>query len=333
MNDEDANDPNDYLWSGEGTPDPLVASLERRLAPLRYQPPRPRRAFDRRILLLAAAAILLAIPFFFIHNENPAAPAQSYEVTLLDGAARVRPSADSADVHLTKNATLQFPVGAKLLCDKGARASIRIVGSGDITEVGDATIEGPGDVDLVRSSPHLEKLYMHRGILSARIAANVKPRLFQVGTPSGTAVDLGCIYSMHVQENGSTELRVSVGRVAFELFNKNIVVWSGARCVADKKGNVTTPVDESSGQNFKNAVERFDATRDEEALRDLLANARLRDAASLWHLLQSTSGAPREQIYTKLAELSPPPANIQKPEIFELNKTALEAWRVDIMGW
>jgi hypothetical protein len=46
---------------------------------------------------------------------------------------------------------------------------------------------------------------------------------------------------------------------------------------------------------------RFDTADDPEALRAVLANARGRDALTLWHLLSRTQGAERGEVYDTLA--------------------------------
>lgn len=332
---------NDYLWDGSGPPDPVVANLEKRLAPLRapapaFAPARPRRALS--LIALAAAAILVAAPFTLLQftpaDSGPVQPgAARCEVTWLEGRASVQPSSGASSVILTNSETLQFPAGARLVCEAGARVRIRFNGDPNATEIGEATVEGPCDLNLERSSSDLEKLFLRRGTLSARISASARPRLFQVGTPAGTAVDLGCIYSLNVTESGSTELRVTVGRVAFEINNKNIVIWAGARLFADRAGNITIPVDESASAEFRAAAAEFDRTHSDAALESLLKLSRIENAASLWHLLQFTRGAARENVYLRLAALAPPPAAAARERVLALDTAALEAWRLDIMGW
>ncbi|MBI3818791.1 MAG: FecR domain-containing protein [Planctomycetes bacterium] len=331
--DNETESNHDYLWDGRGEPDEIIASLERRLAPLRYRSRRSvlRGIFGVRAAAVAAAAILMMIPFFLFNT--PDAPATAYEVTLLAGIGRVQPPGGREPVLLTPENIYQFPVGAKLACDAGARARVRMIRSNSNMELGEASLDGPCDVDLVQSSPTLEKLYLHRGSLSARVSANAKPRLFQVGTPSGTAVDLGCIYTVRVRDDGAAELHVSIGRVAFEIHKNNLVIWSGASCVADTAGNITTPVDDDAPAGFREALARHDARKDGNALEDLLNTATVRQSASLWHLLQSAGDAERGSIYDKLAALAPPPAGVTRERALALDRDALEAWRLDIMHW
>ncbi|MFN0207897.1 MAG: FecR domain-containing protein [Planctomycetota bacterium] len=349
MNDNsDHNNLNDdYLWTGSGEPDPLIANLEKRLRPLRHDaslvnPPaqKPRITSVQFILVnvfLAAAAVLVAIPFLFIdNNSNPNAAGKAYEVTLDEGAARViqyQNGVPNLEVKLLTKVPHQFPVGSRLVCEDGGRARVRIVGSGDITEVGEATIQGPGRLDLTHSTKELEKLYLHQGSMRAVISASAKARLFQVETPAGTAVDLGCVYTMNVKDDGRTELSVDVGRVAFEIGGKNVYVWSGASCYADKTRGVTTPVDKGTTLAFKSAVESYELKKDGATVEELLNSANLRDAASLWHLLIHAPAGHSEKIYNRLAELSAPPAGVSKETIVKKEPAALEAWRADIMCW
>jgi hypothetical protein len=326
-----------YLWDGTGDPDPLVADLERRLSPLRYRErrpsrPAPKRARSRYVLLAVAAALLLAVPFLYVGDPGSS---QGYEVTLLGGSARVLRNGKFSEgsVAIAPGVPQRFPVGSTLECDGGARAMIRIVGTGEVRSVGEATVEGPGRIELTSSSKELEKLFLHRGTLSARISASVRPRLFQVGTPSGTAVDLGCVYKMSVLDEGITELSVSVGRVAFEIGGRSVFVWSGATCRAERDRGVSTPVDDHTSSEFKEALARYELQHGAGELRALLPLATARDSATLWHLLQSAPESQRGSIYDSLARLVPPPTTTTKDDALRLDERAIEEWRVEIMGY
>jgi hypothetical protein len=55
----------------------------------------------------------------------------------------------------------------------------------------------------------------------------------------------------------------------------------------------------------------------------VLRDARPRDALTLWHLLVRTRD-PR--VYDRLAELAPPPADIDRAEVLAGNRAALDRW-------
>src|SRR2546428_472178 len=58
------------------------------------------------------------------------------------------------------------------------------------------------------------RMALDRGNLEARIVA--PPRQLFVETPSGTAVDLGCVYDLEVDGLGQATLTVVIGWVSFE---------------------------------------------------------------------------------------------------------------------
>lgn len=346
-----------YLYFGTGEPDPFISNLEQRLRPLRLTAPASGFAAARggtranRTLQIVAgmAAVALAALFLLIQKpsgpvpgpaaggfKTPPASAPFYELTLVSGTASVdlRPHSKSGiSMGLVPDRIQQFPVGGMLVVDNGGTVRVRINGSGELSNVGEVTVKGPASIELVESTAQLEKLHMYHGTMSARIAADAKPRLFQVTTPAGTAVDLGCIYEMHVDSEGAMELSVSVGRVAFEIAGRAVFVWSGSQCTARPGGHVTTPVDNGTTLAFREALQQYDLNQTRAAMDLLLKEARLHDAASLWHLIQTTRGESRSQVVARLAELSPPPAGVTIQAVTQSDVAAIEAWRVDIMGW
>ncbi|HKE00658.1 MAG TPA: hypothetical protein VKE69_06590 [Planctomycetota bacterium] len=321
----------DFLWDRSGEPDPLVEELERKLRPLRYASPpagvarpRPRRA---AFVWIAAAAAGIAIAFTLFPKSGERAPerAPGYEVALLEGEATV------GSLALRREEPQRLGEGSVLRCGAGSRARIAIAG------LGDADLEGPAEIALERSSAELHRLFLRHGGLRASISPSARPRLFQVGTPAGTAVDLGCIYTMAVRPDGRTELRVQLGRVAFEIGKRSVFVWSGASCVADPARGAGTPVDDAAGESLRSALRAYDGEDDAAArrrhLETALAAARSSDARTLWHLLGATERELREPVYERLAALSPPPARATREACLRGDADALEAWRVDLMGW
>ena len=60
-------------------------------------------------------------------------------------------------------------------------------------------------VRLIAARDGDHQLALDRGTLHASI--NAPPGQFVVSTPSATATDLGCAYTLHVDEAGSTTVR------------------------------------------------------------------------------------------------------------------------------
>jgi hypothetical protein len=58
----------------------------------------------------------------------------------------------------------------------------------------------------------------------------------------------------------------------------------------------------------------------------VLASARKRDALTLWHLLARVPRAQRLQVYLRLRQLVPQPADITAEATLRLDRTALDRW-------
>jgi hypothetical protein len=82
----------------------------------------------------------------------------------------------------------RIAVGQTLTTDEGSRAKMEVGDIGQVT-VGERT-----RVRLVETREGHHRLALERGTLHAAIAA--PPGQFVVSTPSATATDLGCVYSL-----------------------------------------------------------------------------------------------------------------------------------------
>ena len=91
--------------------------------------------------------------------------------------------------------------------DTNSRAQI------SVSDIGQVEIDPNTRVRLVATKPTEHRLELAQGRLSARISA--PPKLFFVNTPSGIAEDLGCAYTLEVDDAGNSLLRVTVGWVAW----------------------------------------------------------------------------------------------------------------------
>ena len=152
------------------------------------------------------------------------------------------------------------------------------------------------------------------------------PRMFSVETPAAVAVDLGCRYSLKVDDAGITTLHVMLGWVGFEQNGHESWVPEGAECVTRPGKQAGTPYFVDASETFRTALARFDFDHDAAALDSVLAEARNRDAMTLWHLLPRVHGAERVRVYDRLAHLAPPPANIAREAVLGGDQQALDLW-------
>lgn len=353
----------DYLWDRKGEPDPEVVRLEQALAPLRYaerpvpvageghghahapdrSPPRGatvlrlvRSRWTRGALVaaaIAAGALLVVrrppvdrpvearrlaplVPTLAPAPPPPEPTGPAFAVTRVAGAPRI------GDTPI--EATGKLHVGQWLSTDAGSRAVLEVATIGRI-EVAEST-----RLRLTATGPEQHRLDLERGFLSARVIA--PPRVFIVGTPAATAVDLGCAYTLSVDDRGAGALRVTWGWVALEEGTRASFVPAGASCTTRPGQGPGTPAFDDAPPALREALRRFDFEEGgEAAARAALAGARRRDALSVWHLLSRVDEALREDVYRRLAALAPPPRGVTRAAALKLDPAALEAWRDSVL--
>ena len=326
----------DYLWDGSGEPDSEVQKLENALG--RYRHNRPAPVFDQIAqtykakrpgnffnwrreyqLCAVAASLLLAVTVsLFMRQRSPGNPGPSWEVVRLEGAPRVGWHSLGE-----KSGPGKLGIGQTLVTDSASRASITL------DETGRVEVDAGSRLRLITNGPGRKRLSLERGTIHAVIWA--PPGQFVVDTPSAVAVDLGCVYTLHVDESGAGLLRTTMGWVGFKLNGHESFIPAGAICQTRPNIGPGTPYSESASESFRSALSRFDFESHSPAERNallgiLLVEARKDDALTLWHLLSRVNGAERPGVYDRLASLAPPPGGVTRDGILRLDPTMLDAW-------
>lgn len=316
---------NDYIWDKTGPPDPEVTALEEQLRQYRFDPERARPSAPRVGPLglrpagapwwAAAAAAALVTVGLGLALHAPSTDATPYRVEVLEGHAP---------------APAALCVGDAVTCDEGARTRIHV---GDI---GSVELEPKSRV-RVEPGRHDEdagyRLFLERGTLRASIFS--APRVFQLGTPSGIAVDLGCVYTTTVDDDGRTTLRVVSGAVSFEAEGRRVHVPSGAECLATPTRGPGTPVWSDQSATMKGAVERLDGPPpiDETDLAFVLAADDPRDTLTWFHLLDHSQPEVRaralDRLLTVVSELD---GRVDRDAVLAGDAAALTALR-DELDW
>src|SRR6185436_2070098 len=180
------------------------------------------------------AAIVLAVgTVFWVH---PARSAEGqWHVARLGGAPRINSQAIGESSKLG--------IGQLLETDATSRAQI------DVATIGRVQIDPNSRVRLLETNPEEHRLELERGSLSAVISA--PPRLFFVNTPSGVAEDLGCAYTLEVDDTGNSLLHVTVGWVSMELNGRESAVPAGAACATRIGVGPGTPYFEDAPENLR----------------------------------------------------------------------------------
>ena|SRR5579864_3927713 len=326
----------DYLWDGSGEPDPEVKKLENLLGRYRHnQPapafdqvaveqPTPRRwsfpAFRFSFQLAAVAAVLvIGITTFLVvrmRQEKNAGPA--WEIARIEGAPRVGWHSLGANSE-----TAKLKVGQTLVTDNSSRASITL------DETGTIEVDPASRLRVVASARNRQRLSLERGTIHATIWA--PPGEFVVDTPSAVAVDLGCVYTLHVDDSGAGLLRTTMGWVGFKLNGHESFIPAGAVCATRPKIGPGTPYFEDAAASFRDALTKFDFAKTTAQERNallgiLLFDARKEDALTLWHLLSRVSDAERPGVYDRLAVLALPPADVTREGILRLDPKMMDSW-------
>jgi hypothetical protein len=321
----------DYLWDRSGDTDPEIQKLEALLAEFRHEGPTPVFPEERRwtffpwrmrlpvLAATAAAVATIAVGAFLLQGRKVApGPAPGWDVSSLAGAPRIGRSAISG-----KETHSRLGIGQVLETDDQSQASLQAEGIGEIK------MEPSTRLRLLAMGKGLKRIALDRGTIHAYIWA--PPGQFVVDTPSAVTVDLGCAYTLQVDDSGGGFVRTSLGWVGFKLNGREAFIPAGAACATRPKVGPGTPYFEDASAAFLDALARFDfedSTAGQRAsdLAIILSHSRERDALTLWHLLSRVDQDQRPRVYVRLAELMPPPAGVSKDGILRLDQPMLDLW-------
>jgi hypothetical protein len=260
----------------------------------------------------AAAGVLVLVGAAATWFATARAP--GWDVARVEGAPRIGASrmGDAA----------RFAVGEWLETDASSRARLTV------GRIGEVLVEPNTRVRLLEAADNQQRLQLELGTLTALILA--PPRQFVVETPSATAVDLGCAYTLEVDATGGALVTVLAGWVSFERGGRESFIPAGARCATRPGVGPGTPYFTDATSGFKNALAMLDVADDEathrSALREVLGEARREDAFTLWHLLARLRGGERDTVYARLAVLLPPPAGVTREGVMAGDQTMLDRW-------
>jgi len=322
----------DYLWDGSGTPDPEIQKLEVLLARYKHagavpvipaDVARSRWAFFlfRLRLFPALAAVfavaLIAVLAFVIYSRNSSrAVVAGWDASRITGTPRIGHRAIT-------DKTSRLGVGQILETDDQSRARLQA------TDVGQIEIEPSTRVRLLDMGATRKQIALDHGTINAYIWAPAGQ--FVVDTPSARTVDLGCAYSLHVDDSGAGIVRTWLGWVGFKLNGHESFIPAGAACATRPKVGPGTPYFEDASPAFRVALKRFDFedTTPQQRATDLdivLAQSRPGDALTLWHLLSRVDDDQRTRVYDRLKQFVPPPDGVTRDGVLRLEQPMLDLW-------
>jgi hypothetical protein len=213
-----------------------------------------------------------------------------------------------------------FRTGEVLETDGTSRAKIKVA------DIGQVELEENTRVRLIETSETEHRLAMDRGRMHAKIYA--PPRLFFVDTPSSEAIDLGCEYTLEVDDAGRSFLRVTSGWVMLVGNGYESYVPIGAMCETRPGTGPGTPFFEDAPQALRTALAKFDFENGgQAALQVVLRHARERDSYTLWHLIQRVAEDQRGKVVDRMIELVGLPKDISREGIMRLDRFMLDYWK------
>ena len=284
-----------YLWDRSGEPDPQIEALETKLQPLRWSNAPMIVRTRRRVTLwpLAAAAALVVL----------------VAGTALWGVRRQPETAwQSADRRIRRGETLVT----------GDRSAMVLRAD----DVGEVEIAPRSVVRVLESSVNREKLELQRGTLRAFIWA--PPTRFQVDTASSRAIDLGCRYTLAVDEKGSGLLQVEMGWVAFEYQGLESFIPAEAACRTARGRGPGIPFFMDAPETLRQDLARWETAPAEPELDAVLKASRPRDALTIWHLLARVPQSDRAKVYDRLAALVDL-RSVERARALQLDPQAIDA--------
>ena len=311
----------DYLWDRSGPPDPDVQRLEELLSPLRHDAPLDEVRVQRKrrrpwlvggiAIVVAAAAVIVVVAWPRAHRSA------------CSGGTGFAFSGEGGTVSCggTSVAKGVLPVGGQL--DTGAHEA-----SLSIADIGTAELGAHTRVRLERTDRERHQLALESGHMHARV--NAPPRLFAVTTPHTSVVDLGCEYTIDIDDTGAGAISVRIGSVELATPSGALVVapaGTHTRLFAGQQPGL--PVGHSANDAVRSAVAAYEQG-DPNAVDALLAAAEDKDAITLI-ALAAVDDAHRAAVLARLVELSPPPDAEITVDTAMRDPAKLATWRNDIV--
>jgi hypothetical protein len=281
-----------------------------------FKPQTPRFVFAfkwyKLAVVSAALAFVVTLGVMIYRNYGPSA---SWQVTNLAGMPKIGGSSISDEGRIR--------VGEALVTDSSSRAEISVGAIGHVEVAPDSRVR------LVEAGVTEHRLALDRGKIEATISA--PPRLFFVDTPSAEAVDLGCAYTLEVDDEGRAFLHVTLGWVMLVLKGRESYVPIGAMCETRPGVGPGTPYFEDASLPFRDALAKFDFEGGStEALEIVLDESRDRDSFTLWHLIQRVDSDTRKIVLDRMIALVGLPKGVTREGIMQLNKEMLETWKDEL---
>lgn len=327
----------DYLWDRSGTPDPGIAKLESLLREFRYKPIRVRRSSMKikvaaaALLVLGAAGLYSIISGALEGSPKSASKRISYALSSESGAI-VLEHEDGTRSSAERSVPQPVREGTWIVTNAGDRVVLRAEGLSELSW------EGAARLKFSKADDSVHRFELERGKINVRVPPPpiVPPRLFQVGTPRGVVVDLGCRYELSVDETGATSVEVLLGCIVFESEDGQCFVPWGHRFSAQRGLPMGVPVAIYTSTDFAAALRVFEADdgpAGRRAFQGLLETSTSSDCLTLWHLLSRVGPDDRRLLVSRLCELRDIRDGELRAALQSLDEKSLTSLRISICGF
>jgi hypothetical protein len=308
-----------YLWDPTAPPVPDVRALEERLASARFDPrrrplalpPLTSRGMGRfktaALAAAAVAAIAIGLAGYWSWRWSWTAGA-SWAAEIDDPATR-----STVKTALAVDRPLQL-----------ARTSSARV---EIARIGTMSVSPGSAVTLAETTSSRHRVQLDRGSVSVRIWA--PPGLFALRTPAGIIRDLGCIFDLTVDAEGTSRVRVDTGWVQMDNDFGQSLVPAGAVGEMRRLAPPGVPIYLDASDVFAAAVRAAQAGGDAAERRKLdtiVRTARQRDVLTLLMLAEPSAADVKRVLLDRAAHLWPPPSGVSVDAIVAGDRAQLWKW-------
>jgi len=319
MTPEDDRDLDDYLWDPASTPSEQVQAVERRLAPVRFDP-------VRRPLTLHA-------PVGVRYRTRPLlALAASLAMVVTAGSLLwfwrfSWPSGAAWPITIARNASPEAPVTSQLLLDQPLQLDETATAQVRIARIGTMRVEPGSVLTITETTSRRHRVLMDRGAVNVRVWA--PPGRFAFTTPAGSVIDLGCVFDLSVDADGVSRVRVQTGWVQIANGWGESLIPAGASSIMTAASRPGVPIYDDAAPAFASSVrtlERYRSAAPAGTIEDIVRTARKRDVLTLLTLAAALPAPERGPILGSAAQLVPPPPTVDVRAIAAGRNESLWRW-------
>ena len=315
-----------YLWDRTGPLDKDVARLEALLghfaAPaddewtplaLPVTPASTQGPVPWRTWLAAAALVLVSIGIAWLTPRQELA-GDPWRVARVEGTPTI------AAAPLARHSRV---VPGRWLETDARSSAVVFVG-----RIGRLEVEPDSRLRLLTASAGEHRAELVSGTIHAQIWAPAGQ--FVIDTPSATAIDLGCAYTLTMDRQGVGLITVEGGWVGFEHNGREAFIPAGATGRTYPGSGPGTPTYTEASAALRAAVDAIDQAGRSAAqaapLEIVLREARPEDALTLWHLLDRVDTTLAPLVVDRLQALVPMPDGVTRDGILGGSREMRDAW-------